>query len=329
MGKLFRLKEWLTVAEAARHLSTIFREEVTEADVLRLALDRHLTLSVHFVNHATARRGRILAIEDAQAWEVPGDLGARLKLKSPDPTKPITMLEGIYIGDERVLELEPGIVKLDGVYDLPMIGGEKLDVEHRFQKLTDGPSVTLSNLEGAFVQEDELTLYQLQDSFDDNEYQRGSRAELDRLKARIAIERVDSGEADRLLKRHADDRKEFLARRKARPPHEGYYPAAGLPDDLALVVRTSALRELQDKVESTSDDRKKLGARAETTYQNIVGGLLQLMLGHSPSGKAHSVFKDQAAVIEALLAAHGGKPGMSQRTLEERFAAGKRSLGGT
>lgn len=38
MGKRFNLlKEWLTVADAARHLSIVFGEDVTEADVLRLA----------------------------------------------------------------------------------------------------------------------------------------------------------------------------------------------------------------------------------------------------------------------------------------------------
>jgi hypothetical protein len=50
--KLLKLKEWLTVPDAARHLSILFGEAVSEADVLRLALDGHLTLSVYFVNHA-------------------------------------------------------------------------------------------------------------------------------------------------------------------------------------------------------------------------------------------------------------------------------------
>lgn len=44
---LYRLKKWLTVPDAAAHLSIAFGEEVTEADVLRLGLDGHLTLSVN------------------------------------------------------------------------------------------------------------------------------------------------------------------------------------------------------------------------------------------------------------------------------------------
>jgi hypothetical protein len=50
------------------------------------------------------------------------------------------------------------------------------------------------------------------------------------------------------------------------------------------------------------------------------------MLGKTPAGKAQSVFKDQAAIIAALLARHEGKPGISQRTLEDKFAASRRSL---
>ena len=44
MQKLLNLKEWLTIADAARHLSILFGEDVSEPDVLRLALDGHLTL---------------------------------------------------------------------------------------------------------------------------------------------------------------------------------------------------------------------------------------------------------------------------------------------
>ena len=44
MGKLFNLKEWLRVAGAARQLTIVFGEDVTEADVLRRALDERLTV---------------------------------------------------------------------------------------------------------------------------------------------------------------------------------------------------------------------------------------------------------------------------------------------
>lgn len=327
LSKLFQLKEWLTIAEAARHLSTVFREQVVESDVLRLALDRHLALSVNFVNHATAKRCRIVPLDIAETWTVSflEELFNRGVKPKVAPTKDYKLLKGFYLGDNRVLEVETAIVTLDGVYDLPMIGGEALDVEHEYQRLTGGPEVTLTNLEGAFVQKGELTIFQLQESFEENEFKRGSLAALRNLKDRIAVEGLNQQEADRLLAQHAEERREYLARKK--PGLDDHYPAGGLPADAVLVVRTKALRELQERVESEGEGKKlEIGLRAETTYQNIIGGLLKLILGTTPGGKPQSVFVDQAAVIEVLLATHGNKPGISRRTLEQKFAAAKRSL---
>ncbi len=71
------------------------------------------------------------------------------------------------------------------------------------------------------------------------------------------------------------------------------------------------------------------GEKAETTFLNIIGGLLGLMLGETPSGKPQSVFANQSAIISALLAHYGDKPGISDRTLEGKFAAANRSLKST
>ena len=57
---LYKLREWLTVPDAAEHLSIAFGEEVTEAEVLHLALDGHLTLSVNFVIPMTGQLGRLV-----------------------------------------------------------------------------------------------------------------------------------------------------------------------------------------------------------------------------------------------------------------------------
>jgi hypothetical protein len=66
--------------------------------------------------------------------------------------------------------------------------------------------------------------------------------------------------------------------------------------------------------------------RAETTYLNIIGSLLELLLGKAPSGKPYSSFETQDAIISAMLAYHEHKQGISARTLQEKFAAAKRSL---
>lgn len=57
MSRLFTLKKWLSLSDAAKRLSTSFDEEVTEADVIQLALDGHLRLSLRLLaSHVYALR---------------------------------------------------------------------------------------------------------------------------------------------------------------------------------------------------------------------------------------------------------------------------------
>lgn len=67
--------------------------------------------------------------------------------------------------------------------------------------------------------------------------------------------------------------------------------------------------------------------RSEKTNLNIIGSLLNLLLGKSPSGVPYSRFETQAAVISSLLAHHAGRLGITKRTLERKFAAARQSLG--
>lgn len=90
-----------------------------------------------------------------------------------------------------------------------------------------------------------------------------------------------------------------------------------------------AMRGERDSLRAMVDKASAPGERAETTYLNIIGAMLALMLGKSPAGKPQSVFDNQAAIIAALLGHHEGKPGISARTLEDKFAAAKRSLTAT
>jgi len=71
------------------------------------------------------------------------------------------------------------------------------------------------------------------------------------------------------------------------------------------------------------------GPRSESTYLNIVGGLLTLLLGKSPSGMPYSSFLTQEAIISAMVAHHGNAMGITERTLQAKFALARRSLQST
>lgn len=94
-----------------------------------------------------------------------------------------------------------------------------------------------------------------------------------------------------------------------------------------LLARHAQLEEdnkvLQQQVSKHADD---ISERSETTHLNIIGSLLQLLLGHSPAGNPYSSFHNQTAVITTILAHHRGRLGITERTLERKFAAARRSL---
>ncbi len=220
VSKLFKLKEWLTLEDAAQHLSTILGEDVREADVLQLALDGRLKLSVRFVNHAYARRGRVVPLENAETFDsinlgedvaesdvLHVDLsGPRFENMNPGTTSRV--IGGLHIREGEKFELDGEIAPLDGVWDLPMIGAERFDVMHEYEKQTGGPGVTSVCSDGAFVEGTDGTLFQLQKNFDESKY----------------------------CWNHADN----------------YYPAGGLPSDSVFVVRCSAIQDFEARIADTS-----------------------------------------------------------------------------
>ena len=80
------------------------------------------------------------------------------------------------------------------------------------------------------------------------------------------------------------------------------------------------------QAESWDSAGREVTPRSETTYLNIVGGLLALLLGKSPGGRPYSSFETMDSVISALLAHYEGRPGISERTLWAKFSAARRHL---
>ena len=86
------------------------------------------------------------------------------------------------------------------------------------------------------------------------------------------------------------------------------------------------LREKEILIRANATDGR-LSPRSETTYLNIVGSLLNLLLGRAPSGQPYSSFKTQEAIISAMVAHHAERLGITERTLQAKFAAARRTVG--
>jgi hypothetical protein len=285
MGKLFNLKEWLTVPETAGHLSIIYGEDVTEADVLRLALDGHLKLSVHLVNGAYASPCVKVDLAEIEWDEIPGIKGGN-PLKIPRNGRIWHDKNGTF----QVLSL---VTELDsGIWDLPMVGGERLDVEHLYQQLTEGPKVSTVSLDGVFVASTNGGLQELKNSLEDNKFQSGSVENLTELKRFFAKNNIGKKMQKNMFSDYEDDRKKYLEQQRTRESDD-FYPAGSLPNDCVFVVRTRELRNIEIKL---NDISKKPDKPLETTERNTLLTIIAALcdysaIDHQKSGAASQIEK--------------------------------------
>ena len=111
---LWKLREWLTIDEAARYLSSAISQSVGGGEVLRLALDGYLKLSV---NLPAGTKG----------WFHPD--GA-------DVTSRPTSME-----------------RIEGLWDLLMVGAGKQQVEHDYHHRANLPFISVEGIAGAWVEQ--------------------------------------------------------------------------------------------------------------------------------------------------------------------------------
>jgi len=318
MSKLFTLKEWVTVGDAAKYLSVSLGEEVSNADVLRLALDGHLRLSVYLPNGATVKKGKIVThsladvvaaiadgkVPDGLDWApMPKSLAQKGYAASHDDSEEtVPFITSLRLNDAQWITLErEKVTTVWGVWDLPMFGGERLDVEHECLSITGGPSITAETLDGAFIWRGEDSICQIQADFDDNEYQRGSKAEGLELERRIVEDGIPADEADKQRVAFETRRKEYKERRKGKPYHENFYPSGALPNDSMIVVRTSALRDFEESLGGIpSGDEKPLSARERDSLLRMVIAMATDVYGYDPSAKKNTTTTDICRAAEAL-----------------------------
>ena len=94
----------------------------------------------------------------------------------------------------------------------------------------------------------------------------------------------------------------------------------------SLLVEHEALAQDYANHQRKMERELSPGSRSESTYLNIIGGLVSLLLGRSPSGTAYSSFRTMESVISALLAHHEHLPGISERTLWSKLAQARRNI---
>ena len=158
MRELLDFKEWLTVLDAAKHLSILFKEEVTEADVLQLAFEKKLKLSIHIFMGTPAKRAELLNKADLENYS---------QFYTSDANCDFHQFNDL--GNAALSVREDKIQFLVGTLDLPMIDGEQAAIERKFRQLLCLSSLNENYVDSIYV-EDAGNLYELQEQLFDPIY---------------------------------------------------------------------------------------------------------------------------------------------------------------
>ncbi len=298
MSKLYKLKEWFSLEDTATRLSSGLGEPVSTLDVLQLIVEGHLPLS-WYARHVPAERvGRAcmlhyLVLPIFGEFVPPNDYEGSVMWRGDWAVR---RHKGLKEGDilmpyatldwMRVRESRV-VERLDGVFRLELTECGALK-EWVHSLLTDTGGELIS-LEGYFVSDSEGAMWRIL------EHNSGGKIKL----PDGTIKRMESF----------------------------HHPSGAFPDSAELVIRRSDIKSFEGRItEGNQSSPTAISPRERETLLNIAGGLLDLLLGRSPGGKPQSVFESQAAIIDALLARHEDKPGITRRTLEDKFAQAKRNL---
>ncbi len=268
MSMLLKLKQWLTVEEAAKYLTATLSEPVAEADIFRLSLDGQLTLSVYFVSPIRGKFGRPIPI--AEARKISGIPIAGVE--------PYEVVAGVHIdGGSKVLEFDKQLCTVGDltVLDLPMIGGERISCEQRYQALTNGPEVELTNIDGTFLRQPNTDLYvQIHESFMPKPKTGDARSEWER-------------------------RNEVI-----------WFPIGTLADDAVFVVRIDALTEMLASLSTGNSLERPLSTRERNTLLCLIAVLCkEAKLDYKTAAKTAGLIESTAAgmgvfIGESTIEAH-------------------------
>jgi hypothetical protein len=227
LSRLLQLKKWLTLEDAARHIGNLCGEEnVAEAEVLQLALEGNLKLSINLVRDTYARPWVAVDPDKIEYLESLPLIG-HPSFRFPAKGMLVQHKDGTYYQETR------SIVPLKaGIWDLPFIGGERLDVEYERQFLATGEEITVGDLEQRFVCSPEGDLFHL-----------------------MELESEGHG----------------LPKMMSFPKPNDFHSSFTFPEDSAFVVRTSALAEFVELLRSIEMEEVKTAPEKDVSTRERNG----------------------------------------------------------
>lgn len=287
--KLYTLKSWFSLPDAAERLSSGLGEEVSTNDVLQLVVEGHLPIS-WYIRHVPARR-----VAPYTALRGKGFSPEFFQVKDdffPDKEFPEDQL--IISREWECLDGEESVFYLEGPYRLELkYCGALMDWIHAYLTNTGGE---LISLEGFFVSDNKGTIWQIMEDQPPIKYITPEGEEKE-LEAFYHPSSVFPEEAELVVQRHDIE----VFEKSLCEPSEIE------PTLLPQRTETSYLNLIAALLEVISEG-----------IPNV----------ETPSGQIGPAvsFKSEAKLITAIAHHYRGIDGLSKRNLEQKFPAAKRNL---
>jgi hypothetical protein len=139
MSKLANLKSWLTLSDTTQYLSEKLKENVSQAELFRLAIDGHITLSIRILEPTMSNIGQAVKADKAE---------------KPDVIfTPPKLEHGLFFKKER-------FDFVSGIFDLRWGDGVSLTLRNKYQQLTGGALFDESG-SGCYLSDAEGNIYEL------------------------------------------------------------------------------------------------------------------------------------------------------------------------
>ena len=127
-----QLKKWLTIDDAAKYLSSLLSTPVEPKDILQLALERHLKISINFTKVVNVMEVSISPFSETTSTHSPVGFGQ------------VNFEDKAYH-----VSTSPQLIKVDGLWDLKLFGGSeeyiKAKLLNRISE-TSLPQTVVSNI---------------------------------------------------------------------------------------------------------------------------------------------------------------------------------------
>ena len=236
MSKLLKVKKWLTLDDAALHITEEIKVTTTATDLYLAALEGKLKLSVYFVNSAHGIKGELSSV---------GDIDNQLAQQTFD-TKDRT------------------VHSMEGIWDLTMQGQEALEIKGYFEQSNSGIEVTTLSQNGILLQQDDVTS-QLYKRFDRERIFNPKYNESEERRRAIAEEPMRAFENDPSI----------ITPSIRRSKHGlEFVPCHKLSDvDCVLIVRSSEITHFIEYLEDTPKEEKPLTTNERNSLLVLIAAL--------------------------------------------------------